>query len=245
MSATVVLFTDFGAGDIYVGQMKAAMLAAAPRLTLIDLLHDAPAFDVEAAAHLLSACSRHFPADSVFLAVVDPGVGGTRDPVVVKADDAWFVGPDNGLLSVVAARASAVEVHSITWRPAELSASFHGRDLFGPLAARLAAHAVPQTCLRPKLRLDCSFSADDRHHVIYVDHYGNVMTGIRASGIGPDAKLHAGSVVLSGARTFGDVPADTCFWYANSIGLVEIAANRGQAARQLRLHIGDPVRFVP
>src|SRR5512140_2200999 len=97
---TIVLFTDFGTGDIYVGQVKAVLQRLAPDVALIDLLHDAPAFSVRASAHLLAALAERFAEDTVFLAVVDPGVGGARDAVVVRADERCYVGPDNGLLSV-------------------------------------------------------------------------------------------------------------------------------------------------
>src|SRR5262245_57403907 len=99
----IVLFTDFGADDLYVGQVKAALLSEFPAAVIVDLLHDAPNFRVEPSAHLLAALQERFPRGGVFLAVIDPGVGGAREAVVVQADGRWYVGPDNGLLSVVAA----------------------------------------------------------------------------------------------------------------------------------------------
>ena len=137
----IFLFTDFGAGDIYVGQMKAVLHERAPKAPVVDLLNDAPAFNVRAGAHLLAAFAARLPKDSVTLAVVDPGVGGPREPVAVLADGRWFVGPDNGLISVAASRAAKHEVHTIEWRPEKLTASFHGRDLFAPVAAMIAIAA--------------------------------------------------------------------------------------------------------
>src|SRR5215510_10038563 len=101
----IFLFTDFGSADIYVGQVKAVLAERAPRVPVIDLLHDAPPFNIRAGAHLLAALSTRIPRGSVTMAVVDPGVGGRREAVAVLADGRWFVGPDNGLLSVLAARA--------------------------------------------------------------------------------------------------------------------------------------------
>ncbi|MDH3597421.1 MAG: SAM-dependent chlorinase/fluorinase, partial [Rhodospirillales bacterium] len=139
----IVLFTDFGLDGPYVGQMKAVLHAEAPGVPLIDLMADAPAFDARAAAYLLAAYAPAFPAGCVFLAVVDPGVGGPRLPLAVEADARWFVGPDNGLLAPTARRAEAARTWQVTWRPDRLSASFHGRDLFAPVAARLALGEEP------------------------------------------------------------------------------------------------------
>ena len=129
----IVLFTDFGTDDIYVAQVKAQLMQQAPPGTpILDALHSAPNFQVRGAAHLLAALQASFPARSVFLAVVDPGVGGPRAAAVIEADGKWYVGPDNGLLSVVAARATTLRTWRIAWRPQSLAASFHGRDLFAP-----------------------------------------------------------------------------------------------------------------
>ncbi|MGH9575968.1 MAG: SAM hydrolase/SAM-dependent halogenase family protein, partial [Terriglobales bacterium] len=108
----IFLFTDFGAAGIYVGQVKAVLQERSPKVPVIDLLHDAPAFNVKAGAHLLAAFAVRLPKDSVTLAVVDPGVGGPRQPVAVAADGRWFVGPDNGLISVAAARAKKCEIYT-------------------------------------------------------------------------------------------------------------------------------------
>ena len=135
----IVLFTDFGADDIYVGQVKAALLGHLPAgAVIIDLLHSVPNFHARAGAHLLAALQSGFPADTVFLSVVDPGVGTDRDAVILQADNKWYVGPDNGLLSLVAARATKTQTRRIVWRPPNLSSSFHGRDLFAPVAAWIA-----------------------------------------------------------------------------------------------------------
>lgn len=237
---TIVLFTDFGSADIYVGQMKAVLQRHVPGAALIDLLHDAPAFNVRASAHLLAAMVERFSEHSVFLAVVDPGVGGARDAVAVQADGRWYVGPDNGLLSVVAARARRCDCRRIVWRPQQLSDSFHGRDLFAPVAAALAAQgALPESWSEPGGSLGVEFGGDDLPEIIYLDHYGNAHTGVRANGAARDAWLSLGTRRLRYARVFSDVPEGEAFWYENSQGLVEIAVNCGSAARLLELKIGD------
>lgn len=240
----LVLFTDYGGLDPYVGQVKAVVMAQAPNLPVIDLLHEVPAFNAHAGAVLLAALAPRFPAGSVFLAVVDPGVGGPRQPVVMEADGRWYVGPDNGLLSIVAGRAQQARYWRIDWQPDALSASFHGRDLFAPIAAELAVRGLPETKLRPLGALQVQFDASDLARIVYIDHYGNAWTGLR------DGPLHetAGAVgvkeqTIAHCRVFADAAKGELFWYVNSVGLIEIAANRASAAALLDLKIGDPVRL--
>ena len=201
----IVLFTDFGARGPYIGQVTAVLYGAAPGVPVIDLLADAPAFDPQASAYLLAAYARPFPAETVFLAVVDPGVGGERPPCVVRADDRWFVGPGNGLFELVMRRAACVRCWQIDWRPERLSATFHGRDLFAPVAARLALAEPPPGSLL-------------------------AISGMRAATVAPTARVCVGETAVAAARTFCEVPAGQPFWYENADGLLEIAVNRGRAA---------------
>ena len=241
----IVLFTDFGSGDIYVGQVKAVLQRLAPPIAMIDLLHDAPAFNVRASAHLLAALVGRFTEDSVFLAVVDPGVGGERDAVIMHADERWYIGPDNGLLSVVAARAGKGDCWRIVWRPVSLAASFHGRDLFAPVAATLAAKgSLPKDWIEHMGSLKVEFGGDDLPEIIYLDHYGNAHSGIRASGIPREALLAVGAWRLPYARVFSATASGEVFWYENSQGLVEIAVNCGSAAQLLELKIGDSLGWA-
>lgn len=170
---------------------------------------------------------------------MDPGVGGKRDAIVVRADGRYFVGPDNGLLSIVWHRARQRRCWSIRWRPERLTSSFHGRDLFAPVAAALARR-LPRGWLAPKRAPDVRLDSGELGRVIYIDHYGNAVTGFRKSS--QRWRLRAGGRTLRYARTFEDAKAP--FWYENSTGLVEIAAPRGSAARLLRLRIGGPVAWV-
>jgi S-adenosylmethionine hydrolase len=234
----IFLFTDFGASGIYVGQVKAVLQERAPQSPVIDLLHDAPVFNVKAGAHLLAALAARLPKESVTFAVVDPGVGGPRQPVAVLADGRWFVGPDNGLISVAAARAKKCELYSIGWRPKQLSASFHGRDLFAPLAAMLA-RGDRKTPKLKKAALAVSFGADDLGEVIYVDHFGNLVTGLRAGAVPQGRKLVINGRGIPHARVFSEARQGEVFWYENSLGLVEIAANSASAQQVLGLKPGD------
>lgn len=240
----IVLFTDFGVDDVYVGQLKLVLQQQAPSVPVNDLLHSAPNFDARASAHLLAALQAYYPAGSVFTAVVDSSVGSEREAAVLHADGKWFVGPDNGLLSVVAARAQDVLTWRITWQPEKLSASFHGRDLFAPVAAWIAAGSFPVDKLESTPLLQVRLDAGDLAEVIYIDHYGNAMTGLRARHIPRDGRLGVDGREIPYARVFSDAAPGEAFWYGNSIGLAEIAVNRASAAQLLGLRVGQPVDVV-
>ena len=237
----IFLFTDFGSADLYVGQVKAVLAAQAPRAPVIELLNDAPPFNVRAGAHLLAALAPRIPRRSVTLAVVDPGVGGAREAVAVRADGRWFVGPDNGLLSVAAQRAGTAQVYAIGWRPRRLSASFHGRDLFAPVAAMLARGKRNEAKLQKRRRLSASMDADDLDEVIYVDHYGNIVTGMFAAALPTSRKLIVNGRRIAHARVFGEAAPGRLFWYGNSLGLVEVAASGASAQLLLGSKPGDRV----
>lgn len=239
----IFLYTDFGSAGLYVGQMKAVLHESAPAVPVIDLLHDAPAFDPRAAAHLLAALAHRLPARSVVVAVVDPGVGSARRPVAVETGQRWYVGPDNGLLSVVAARARDARAHAIRWRPQSLSASFHGRDLFAPFAGMIATGTAPEGALEAQ-PLEVELGADDVAEIIYIDHFGNAMTGLRAGTVARERCLVLGNRRLEHARVYSEVGAGEIFWYENSLGLVEVAANGASAAKKLRVRIGQRVAMA-
>jgi len=230
--AMLCFFTDFGATGPYVGQLHAAAEAVAPGLARIDLQHDAPAFRPKPAAYLLAALLPVLPDEAALCAVVDPGVGTGRRALMLEADGRRLVGPDNGLLAIAAKRAARAAWREIVWRPPRLSASFHGRDLFAPVAARWAAGDPLES--RPldgpaPIGLDWP---DDLAEIVYVDAYGNCMTGLRAE----RARLN-----FARRRTFAEADAGELFWYENSAGLAEIAVNQGSAAEALGLGVGAPV----
>lgn len=240
----IVLFTDFGWHDPYVGQIKARLAEAAPGVPVIDLLHAVPDFNAHAGAHLLDAFARDFPVGSVFVGVVDPGVGGPRGALVVEADGRFYVGPDNGLLAIVAGRARQARYWRIDWRPNRLSATFHGRDLFAPIAAAIAAGRFPAEYLTEIGEPEVRFDLADLPRVLYLDHYGNAWTGLRGGLPGEAAVLMVKGRTLARRTTFAEAAKGEAFWYVNSVGLVEIAVNRGSAVAQLGLAVGDGVRLV-
>lgn len=240
----IALFSDFGLHGPYTGQMKAVLHQMAPGIPVIDLFANAPAGNPKASAYLLAAYAAWFPAKTVFLCVVDPGVGGTRPSIILEADNRWYVGPGNGLFELIQRRAAVTRSWDIDWTPGRFSASFHGRDLFAPVAGMLARGDAPPG--RPSddgadRRTDWP---DELCEVVYVDHFGNAMTGVRAVTLPPNARLAAAGRILLRARTFSDLPPGTAFWYENSNGLAEIAVNEGRADRALGLLIGTPVELI-
>lgn len=247
----IVLYTDFGLNGPYVGQMKVVLARLAADHVVIDLQHDAPSCNPKAAAYLLASLIEKVPVDCIFLCVVDPGVGGSREPGVLKAGDQWFIGPDNGLFEIVVrqsvARGMDVQWWDITWRPDALSTSFHGRDVFAPVAAWIAMGQGPSNDLKG-IFSEREISAirrenwpDDLPEVIYIDEFGNAMTGISGQSLNPASTVTVNDQRLHFCETFSGVSEGACFWYENSCGLVELAVNRGRAEERLDLAIGTAV----
>ena len=148
----IVLFTDFGLHGPYTGQMKAVLHQMAPSIPVIDLFSDAPFGNPKASAYLLASYAAWFSAGAVFLCVVDPGVGGARPAIILEADGRWYVGPGNGLFELVQRRARQARSWDITWKPERLSASFHGRDLFAPVAKVKCPTRTPDKSASSPLR---------------------------------------------------------------------------------------------
>ena len=240
----IVLFTDFGLQGPYTGQMKVVLHKLAPGIPAIDLFADAPVGNPKASAYLLAAYAEWFAAGTVFLSVVDPGVGGTRPPIILEADGRWYVGPGNGLFELVERRATNHRSWNIDWKPERLSASFHGRDLFAPVAAMLARGEPPPGRPLGESAHRRPDWPDELHEIVYIDHYGNAMSGLRAAVLPRNAKLVTAGRLLQRAGTFSDQPPGTAFWYENSTGLAEIAVNQGRADRELGLEIGTRVEIV-
>jgi S-adenosylmethionine hydrolase len=246
----VTLLSDFGAGSGYPAQMKAVLLAAAPGAALVDLSHDVPAYDVLAGALLLEACVPRFPAHAVHLAVVDPGVGSPRRPLcVVDAAGRRLVGPDNGLFTPFlgeGARAHLLASPDLVPRPA--SATFHGRDLFAPVAGWLAAGGDPARlgpAVPDPVRLEwpgAERRGDDVHGIcLRADPFGNVLTSIRAEDLaalaGP-VRVEVAGRTLRLARTFADGDFGEPLALVGSAGRLEIVVREGSAAEALGLARG-------
>jgi len=236
----IVLSTDFGLEGPYLGQVKAVLYQQVPNCHVIDLFSDLPSFNPFAAAVLLAAYSQNFPDGSIFLSIVDPGVGmPERKGVVVRTAKQWFVGPNNGLFDRVIAMARDVRCWEISWQPELLSNSFHGRDIFAPIAAELAEGKFPTeklSLITPNTQDLIEFSSAS---IVYIDHFGNLITSLLADDIVTTATFTLSAHEINYARTFGEVEFGELFWYKNSNGLVEIASNCSSAANMLNASIGD------
>ncbi len=247
----ILFFTDFGYDGPYVGQMRLAVGRQAPATAVVNLMHDAPRFDPKASAYLLAALTPRLPPKSICVGVIDPGVGSTRAGVIVEADGRWFVGPGNGLFEIVRRRAKTARSWILPEDP-DAAPSFHGRDIFAPAAAQLSAGKSPEDIgAHPSDPVDIVGRdwPDDFPALIYFDHYGNAMTGLRAASLALSATLKVigtsgAATACKHARTFSDVRPGQAFWYENSNGLAEIAVNAGSARDDLGLSLGLDVQVA-
>ncbi len=260
----VTLITDFGTGDPYVGVMKGVMLSVAPWLRFVDITHEVGPQNVREGAFVLATSWRYFPPGTVHLAVVDPGVGTERRPILLAGPEAFFVGPDNGLFGWVFGppwedhpeagprplpegwRAFVLNQPRF-WRP-DISRTFHGRDIFGPAAAHLAAGVRPEELGTPvgavtALAWPRPIPAPGpalRGEVVYVDRFGNLVTNIPAKLVSPSAWVEvAGRTIRGLSRTYAE--AKELATLVNSFGLLEVAVPGGNAAAALKAGPGTPV----
>jgi len=240
----ICLVSDFGPGSPYVGQARAVLSALAPGIPVVDLMSDAPAWRPDLAAYLLPGLMRDLPGPAVLVCVIDPGVGSVRGALAIEADGHWLVGPDNGLLAVAARKAHRARALRVDWRPQRLSDSFHGRDLFAPVGAGLAMGRDVECTPVGLSELVGSDWPDQRAAVVYVDGYGNLVTGLEAHSVARHSVFKLGGRRMGYARVFSEAPADEPFWYENAFGLVEIACNQGRASEVLGVTAGAPLGLV-
>jgi len=258
LSAIITLTTDFGTRDAYVAEMKGVMLeiaAAAGRpVHLVDVTHDVAAHDVTEGALVLDAAAPYFPAGSIHLAVVDTGVGTDRRGLVVQTDRALLVGPDNGLFTPFLDGSTAWhawELRAPEYRLASVSRTFHGRDVFAPAAAHLAA-GVPPERFGPRvldpLRLSWptvrAVAGAVAGAVLHVDRFGNLVTSIRAETLeelGRAARIRLGGRPLPLVGTYGDLEPGQAGALIGSSGRLEVAVREGSAAARFKARRGTPV----
>ncbi len=261
MSALVTLTTDFGLDDAYVAAMKAAMLAVEPDLRLLDVSHAIEAQDVLGAAFLLRQVAPLTPPGTVHLVVVDPGVGTDRQALAARCGDHLFVGPDNGLVALIWDEVEPDEVVVLDrpafWHSHAPSATFHGRDVFGPVAAHLASGRSLTEVGTPTARYQrlhwAHPIADDegiQGWVVHVDRFGNAVTNIPRALLDAEprsrtAKCYVGATILEGIHeTYGDVPPGEPLALIGSAGLLEIGVNGGDASTLFSIPKGSRVSLV-
>ncbi len=255
----VTLLTDFGARDAFVGVMKGVMLGINPALTFVDLSHEVPPQDILAGALLLRSAAPFFPPRTIHLAVVDPGVGSRRRPLLVETQDALFIGPDNGLLSLAAPVGSLVRIIHLTnaqFFLSQQSRTFHGRDLFAPMAAHVSRGVAPERCgvIVPTMEQLSLPPVQPQPNgiigcVIHIDHFGNVITNISEADLRPFSRevllVSIGDVHLNGIdATYAAVAVGAPVALLNSWGMLEIAVRNGSAARRFTVHVGQRVQCL-
>jgi len=259
----IALFTDFGTRDAYVAQLKGAILSLHPTVQLIDLTHEVGAFAIRAAAYLLDASARYFPPGTIFVAVVDPGVGTARRPLLLATQaDKYYVGPDNGLCTRVVERerlkAAYVLTQSVYFRQ-QVSATFHGRDIFGPVAAHLARGVEPAQFGPPiedMVRLPYTrpqrMGETITGEILHLDHFGNIVTNIPSEmctdfvpGQTVACTVADHTWAMPFVETYGAGPRDHCVCLVNSNGEFEIALPHGAASARLGAKVGEMVRLRP
>lgn len=244
----ITLLTDFGTADGYVGEVKGVLVSMAPTANIVDISHDVRAQDIDGARLALARYWRRFPAGTVHVVVVDPGVGSARAALAVQSGDRYLVGPDNGVLSP-ALFALDAQVVSLPVPP-NASPTFHGRDVFAPAAAQLACGAAVHDLGEPwhsavrRRTPEAQKQADGavEGEVITIDRFGNAITNLYVRGEG---WLEVASSRLPVVRTYAEVAPGTCVGVVGSSGLLEVAVRDGDAASVLQLQRGTMVRWHP
>jgi S-adenosylmethionine hydrolase len=253
--ACITLTTDFSVRDWFVGTMKGVILRLAPKASIIDLTHDIPPGDIRAGAFALAVSYAFFPRHTVHMAVVDPGVGSPRRAIAIRTSDYFFIGPDNGLLSWALAKEKIKAIHALenqSYFLPKVSCTFHGRDVFAPVAAHLS-RGLPIHKLGARLtdfiRLDWPEPKQSPHEIqgeiLYIDRFGNGITNISSSAL---KGLQGAPVILLKpkripiAQFYQAIPPDKPVALVGSTGFLEIAINGGNAAKSLGLRVGMAVK---
>jgi hypothetical protein len=254
----VALLTDFGLRDPYVAAMKGVIASIDRTVTMVDLTHDIPAQDIAAASFHLASVYAYFPCDTVFVSVVDPGVGGTRRAVAIATEGGYFVAPDNGILTGVLSQVQTVQAVNLTnsayWRVPVPSHTFHGRDIFAPVAAHVARGTeidvlgdaiTPDTLIKLPLKSCIATAHGAIGAVQYCDRFGNLITNIPAA-IVQDGKWSAqiGTLSIPSVQTYSDRQIGDLVALIGSEGWVEIAVNCGNAKETLQAELGTIVEVA-
>jgi len=248
----ISLLTDFGTADYFVGAVKAAILSVNPHAVIVDITHEIAPQDIAAGAFTLFAAYKTFPAGTTHVAVVDPGVGSTRRPIIVNANEQFFVGPDNGLFTYICDREPSHQIFHVTeekYFRSDPSTTFHGRDIFAPVGAALSKGVKPREFgprINDAVRLPVSLepeamkNGDVRARIIHIDRFGNCVTNITRDLVKSNPTLLMNRKTIREFRNFYDEDSTkTPFAIWGSAGFLEIAVNGGSAAKTLKVTTGD------
>ena len=251
-SRIITLVTDFGIQDAYVGVMKGVILGINPQVQIVDISHQIEPQNISQAASLIRSATPYFPQDTIHLVVVDPGVGGSRKPIIAKTEKAFFVGPDNGVFSYVFDKPTAAfEITNEIYFLKPVSNTFHGRDIFAPVSAHLSTGVpinefgkpvdqwVKLAENGPKLKPHGTVAGK----VVYVDRYGNLITNIPQENITTDAVVQIKGFTIRGIST-SYLEGGELLAIIGSEGNLEIARPNGSASKYLNCMAGDAVKVV-
>jgi S-adenosyl-L-methionine hydrolase (adenosine-forming) len=251
----IALATDFGLQDNYVGIMKGVIFGLNPKASLIDISHEIPPGNIAAGRYILETSYGQFPPGTIYLAVVDPGVGTARRPILIETENYFLIGPDNGLFSFLpeAAIRKILNLNKKKYFLKEISATFHGRDIFAPVAGYLSLGVAPEemggkvkTLFRPQARSFRKMGKFTIGTVIYIDHFGNLVTSLKKENL-PEGKylVHLNQKRVGPLRkTFGSVEIGEPVCYINSFGYLEIAIREGSAAENFEIDYSDEPKIL-
>ena len=238
----ITLTTDFGLKDPFVGAMKGVILGLAPNVQIVDITHEIPSYDVVEASFVLHEACSYFPPGTIHVVVVDPGVGSARRPIALagteKGNEQIFIAPDNGVLSLVSDSATARHITNISLFRNTVSQTFHGRDVFAPVAARLATGASMES-VGPTVTDLVTLSSFGNPTVLRVDKFGNLQTNLRRRQLGIGFAIRAGGVeVRRILSSYSEALPGEVFAIEGSAGLIELCLNQESAANRLNLRRG-------
>ena len=257
MKRIITLTTDFGVSDGYVGAVKGVIKSINPEADITDISHHIPPQDILSAAFCLNTSSPYFPKNTIHVAIVDPGVGGKRKGILVQTEKFSFIGPDNGLFSLVLRGRDIrrqISLENQRYFLNTLSSTFHGRDIFAPVAAYLCLGISPEQ-FGPRLEKLKSLDLPSPRvsarkisgQIIHVDNFGNLITNITLEDFRmlPNPKIRIGKAMIGKiSRTYSDVPAGKLLAYTGSAGYLEIGQNLGNAATLLKVKAGAKVEVL-
>ncbi|MBX5327860.1 MAG: SAM-dependent chlorinase/fluorinase [Candidatus Bathyarchaeota archaeon] len=254
----ITLTSDFGLRDPYVAEMKAVILSISPNATIVDITHEIEKFNIRMGAYALASAAPYFPKDTIHIAVVDPGVGTKRRSLLIQTNQAFYVGPDNGVLVLAAKKQDIEHIYEITNRNfmlPKVSATFHGRDIFAPVAAYLANGISPkefgpeiQKIVTPKFAKVTERKEGLVGEIIYIDDFGNIVTNfgekelnsVNAKGY-VNIKVGNTKLKLKLCKAYAEAKPQELLAIIGSHNFLEISLNQGDAAEKLRVKSGDKI----
>jgi len=260
----ITLLSDFGLRDPYVAEMKAVILSICPEATIIDISHEIRKFDIRMGAFVLASAAPYFPSDTIHVAVVDPGVGTKRRPIIIETDRSFYVGPDNGLLMLSAQKEGIRHAYHIASREyvlPKISRTFHGRDIFSCAAAHLARGISPSKFgpeihdyVMPEFAKPCFKEGKLFGEIVHIDDFGNVVTNISEKelekiGIHKGRFLHVKlgdkTLKIKFCSAYSEVPIQSPLTIIGSSDFLEVAVNQGDASKTFNVKTGDTIQVSP